>query len=62
LDDTDISGRLGGGGYEKLGIHPTGALVVARPDGYIGMISSLEDAADNVGRYFKGFLKVCGRQ
>jgi phenol 2-monooxygenase len=58
IDDTDTYDRVGGGGFAKFGIHAQGAVVVARPDGYIGMVSSLESAADDIRAYFAGFLRV----
>ncbi|GJE87714.1 phenol 2-monooxygenase [Phanerochaete sordida] len=56
LDDTDMFDRCGGGGYDKYGIDPlAGAIVVVRPDGYVGAVSSFEDLTAIEG-YFAGFL------
>ncbi|KAH8091642.1 FAD binding domain-containing protein [Cristinia sonorae] len=58
LDDTDMYARSGGGGYERYGIDPVrGAVVVVRPDGYVGIVSSFEDVKD-IYDYFSAFLKV----
>ncbi|KAI0628044.1 FAD binding domain-containing protein [Trametes polyzona] len=56
VDDTTSDGRLGGGGYDKYGIDPhAGAIVVVRPDGYVGMIAPL-DRVDELTAYFGAFL------
>jgi len=56
LDDTDMFGRVGGKGYEYFGIDPKcGAIVVVRPDGYVGNIVSFEDVK-HLDRYFEGFM------
>ncbi|KAG2144347.1 FAD binding domain-containing protein [Suillus clintonianus] len=55
LDDTDVSGKLGGGAYKRFGIDPRGiTLVVIRPDGYVGMIAPAS-ALDDVDNYFAAF-------
>ncbi|PIL30439.1 hypothetical protein GSI_07626 [Ganoderma sinense ZZ0214-1] len=55
-DDKDMHGRSGGGGYAKFGIDENaGAIVVVRPDGYIGTIAPLEDVAF-LNAYFAAFL------
>jgi phenol 2-monooxygenase (NADPH) len=41
--------------YETFGIVEGGALVVVRPDGYIGVISQLDDVK-KIGEYFSLFL------
>ncbi|PIL24556.1 hypothetical protein GSI_12440 [Ganoderma sinense ZZ0214-1] len=57
LDDTDMHERFGGGGYAKFGIDEhAGAIVVVRPDGYIGIVVPLEDVAF-LGSYFAAFLQ-----
>ena len=49
-------GRVGGGGYEKYGIDKQkGAIVVVRPDGYVGVVAPFENLAD-VDAYFAGFM------
>ena len=56
LDDKDMHGRSGGGGYAKFGIDEhAGAIVVVRPDGYIGTVAPLEDAPF-LNSYFSTFL------
>ena len=56
LDDCDMFGRVGGSGYETYGIDPVkGAIVVVRPDGYVGMVASFDDIAD-LDAYFGGFM------
>lgn len=48
--------RCGGGGYDKYGIDPlTGAIVVVRPDGYVGMVAPLEGLSE-IEAYFAGFM------
>ena len=48
--------RSGGGGYERYGIDPEkGAVVVVRPDGYVGNVVSLENV-EEITRYFSAFL------
>ena len=34
--------RSGGGGYEYYGVDPRGAIVVVRPDGYVGVVAPFE--------------------
>ncbi|KAI0364367.1 hypothetical protein BV20DRAFT_974565 [Pilatotrama ljubarskyi] len=56
LDAADMQGRNGSGGYAKYGIDVHGgAIVVVRPDGYVGMIAPL-DRVDEVTMYFSSFL------
>ena len=56
LDDKDLHGRSGGGGYAKFGIDEhAGAIVVVRPDGYIGTLARLEDIV-LLNSYFAAFL------
>ena len=44
--------RVGGGAYQAYEVDPLrGALVIVRPDGYIGMISPLDDVSE-VNEYF----------
>ena len=58
LDDVDMFGRVGGGGYQHYGLDPLrGALVVVRPDGYVGMVAPL-DAVSEAEEYFSSFLKA----
>lgn len=56
LDDIDMFSRTGGKGYEFFGLDPKGgAIVVVRPDGYIGFLASLEGMKD-LELYFDGFM------
>ncbi|KAI1791906.1 FAD binding domain-containing protein [Ganoderma leucocontextum] len=56
LDDKDMHERSGGGGYAKYGIDEhAGAIVVVRPDGYVGTVAFLEDMAF-LNSYFAAFL------
>lgn len=49
--------RVGGGGYDAYGIDKTkGAVVVVRPDGYVGIVAPFEDVGD-LDAYFAAFLK-----
>ena len=56
LDDQDMYGRSGGGGYEKYGIDKLrGAIVIVRPDGYVGMVAPYERVED-ISAYFGSFM------
>ncbi len=56
LDDKDMHGRSGGGGYAEFDIDEhAGAIVVVRPDGYIGTVAPLENVAF-LNSYFATFL------
>lgn len=56
FDDTDLLGRVAGGVYAKYGIDPhAGAIVVIRPDGYVGTVTPLH-RADELKIYFGPFL------
>ncbi|KAF8806894.1 hypothetical protein BYT27DRAFT_7233651 [Phlegmacium glaucopus] len=54
IDDKDIKGVSGGDGYENYGIDKTGAIVIVRPDGYVGMIAPL-DKINDIDVYFGSF-------
>ncbi|KAI0773261.1 FAD binding domain-containing protein [Trametes elegans] len=57
LDDTDMYAREGGGGYEAYGIDAQeGAIVVVRPDGYVGIVAPL-NALQDVNAYFSSFMR-----
>ncbi|EJC99941.1 uncharacterized protein FOMMEDRAFT_22425 [Fomitiporia mediterranea MF3/22] len=56
VDDKVIGSAEGGKAYRSFGILPEGAVVIVRPDGYVGMIGPLEDA-DQLSQYFAGFMK-----
>ena len=56
LDDTDVTGTRGGRIHERYGIsRSAGALVVVRPDGYIGTVAPLDELAE-LDAYFSGFM------
>jgi phenol 2-monooxygenase (NADPH) len=58
LDDEDMFSRVGGGGYKAYGIDKLkGAIVIVRPDGYVGTVAPLESLG-SVLDYFAGFMKV----
>ena len=55
IDDKDLQGN-GGDGYKNYGIdNKTGAIIVVRPDGYVGMISPLDKISD-IDAYFGSFV------
>jgi len=56
VDDVDMTGTQGGQAYEYFGIEPAGAVVIVRPDGYVGFVSSFECVRDIDG-YFASFMK-----
>ncbi|KAI0701479.1 FAD binding domain-containing protein [Cytidiella melzeri] len=57
-DDMDMFRRTGGNGYEAYGIDTLrGAIVVVRPDGYVGMVAPL-DGTQDVNQYFASFMKA----
>lgn len=59
IDDKDLQGS-GGDGYKNYGIdNKTGAIVIVRPDGYVGMISPL-DKINDIDVYFGSFA-ITGR-
>ncbi|KAI8995217.1 FAD binding domain-containing protein [Trametes punicea] len=56
LDDEDMHGRSGGGGFATYGIDlRAGAIVVVRPDGHVGLVAPC-DRVDVVDAYFGAFL------
>lgn len=55
LDDVDTTGKVGAGAYEKFGIGSEGAIVVVRPDGYVGIVAPLDDVS-GLESYFAGFF------
>ncbi|TFK48400.1 hypothetical protein OE88DRAFT_1634717 [Heliocybe sulcata] len=54
-DDIDFSGKFGGKAYASFGIDPQGAIIVVRPDQYVGMISPL-DKVSELDDYFSSFM------
>ncbi|KAF8628701.1 hypothetical protein AX17_005924 [Amanita inopinata Kibby_2008] len=57
IDDKDIQGIQGGNAYAKLGVNPEGAVVIVRPDGYVGMVAPF-DRVQDIDSYFASFMKV----
>ncbi|KAI0923519.1 hypothetical protein AcV5_009039 [Taiwanofungus camphoratus] len=55
VDDTDMHNRTGGGGYEAYGIDNRGAIVVVRPDGFVGAVAPFEHLKD-INEYFTSFM------
>ncbi|KAM5530944.1 hypothetical protein V8D89_015389 [Ganoderma adspersum] len=56
LDDKDMTGLRGGGGYAAYGISPAeGTIIVVRPDGYVGTVAPFEHL-DHITQYFASFL------
>ena len=56
MDDKDISGIHGGGAYAKFGINPAGAVVIIRPDGYVGMVAPF-DSVHDIDLYLSSFMR-----
>ncbi|KAG2114120.1 FAD binding domain-containing protein [Suillus clintonianus] len=57
IDDTDVTRSFGGEGYSYYGVGQEGALVVVRPDGYVGAIAPL-DHVEVLNAYFASFMKI----
>jgi phenol 2-monooxygenase len=55
IDQKEVKGQLGGLAYSTYGISPAGAVVVVRPDGYVGTVAPL-DRAEHLDQYFAGFM------
>ncbi|KAL1660161.1 thioredoxin-like protein [Schizophyllum commune] len=54
-DDVDVHGHGAGGGYEKFGVDSSrGAIVVVRPDSFVGAVAPLQ-GINAVTEYFDGF-------
>lgn len=56
IDDVTPAGTEGGDAYESFGISQEGAIVVVRPDGYVGTVAPI-DNTEHIGNYFAGFMK-----
>lgn len=50
-----VQGVLGGTAYATYGIKPDGAIVVVRPDGYVGTVAPL-DKVKHLDQYFGAFM------
>lgn len=57
LDDVDVTGKKGGGGYDYYGIKAEGTIVVVRPDGYVGFVVPF-DKIDDLNDYFGSFARI----
>lgn len=58
LDDVDNTGKNGGDGYINYGINPTkGAIVIVRPDGYVGALAEF-NGIEAIVAYFSAFMAV----
>ncbi|KZP17569.1 hypothetical protein FIBSPDRAFT_746817 [Athelia psychrophila] len=57
VDDVDMLGRQGGHAYENFGIGSEGAVVVVRPDGYVGLVFPF-GAVQDAKAYFAAFLRA----
>jgi len=55
-DDKSACGRVGGSFYADYGVSDDGAIIVCRPDGYVGMVAALDDLTA-VESYFDKFLR-----
>jgi phenol 2-monooxygenase len=55
IDDVDVTGKIGGDAYARFGIEPSGAIVIVRPDGYVGMVAPF-NKVDDLNTYFRSFL------
>ncbi|KAF5373285.1 hypothetical protein D9615_007378 [Tricholomella constricta] len=56
VDHKEVNGSRGGNAYANFGIKGTGAVVIIRPDGYVGTIAPFEHVAD-LNAYFAQFMK-----
>ncbi|KDQ13598.1 hypothetical protein BOTBODRAFT_363213 [Botryobasidium botryosum FD-172 SS1] len=56
IDAETLCERVGGNLYASYGVSDAGAIIVCRPDGYVGMVAALDDLAA-IGRYFANFLQ-----
>ncbi|TFK53739.1 hypothetical protein OE88DRAFT_1790612 [Heliocybe sulcata] len=54
VDDVDFSGRVGGKAYATYGIDSHGAVVIIRPDQFVGMIAPL-NKVNHLNQYFASF-------
>ncbi|KAG8966700.1 hypothetical protein FRC03_011448 [Tulasnella sp. 419] len=57
VDDVSVAGGLGGKAYETYGISPNGAVIVIRPDGYVGMMTGL-NKWQVIENYFSAFFEA----
>ncbi|EIM80353.1 uncharacterized protein STEHIDRAFT_68295 [Stereum hirsutum FP-91666 SS1] len=57
LDDSSAKKQIGGDMYKNYGIGDEGAVVVVRPDGYVGTVVPLEGAMEDLNKYFAAFVR-----
>lgn len=57
IDDTDVTGKQGGGVYSTFGIHGEGVIVIVRPDGYVGTVAPFTNL-QALEAYFARFMTV----
>ncbi|KDQ13605.1 hypothetical protein BOTBODRAFT_66580 [Botryobasidium botryosum FD-172 SS1] len=55
IDAETMCEHVGGNLYASYGVSDAGAIIVCRPDGYVGMVAALDDMAA-IGKYFANFL------
>lgn len=56
VDNKELMGTLGGDAYLNFGISATGAVVIVRPDGYVGIVAPFDDIA-HIDTYFAQFTR-----
>lgn len=60
MDDLSPNFQQGGKAYASYGIDPrVGAIVVVRPDGYVGIVIPFENVSE-LDAYFTAFFKPSG--
>jgi phenol 2-monooxygenase len=52
-----VRGNRGGDAYASFAIDPAGAVVIVRPDGYVGVVAPFDQVWD-INRYFSKFTKI----
>lgn len=57
VDDVDMTGTQGGKAYASFGIESSGAVIIVRPDGYVGFVSPF-DKVEDLNNYFESFMKA----
>jgi phenol 2-monooxygenase len=57
IDALDMTSTKGGKAHASFGIGTSGAVVIVRPDGYVGFISPLNTLQD-INSYFASFMKT----
>jgi phenol 2-monooxygenase len=58
IDDTDVTGTIGGRAYANFGIEASsGGVVIVRPDGYVGMMAPFDKVHD-IDAYFASFMTL----